>query len=136
MRAAVDTDVIIRLLTGDDLGKQALARALFDAAAKGDVDLLVTSTVVADAVFVLTSPRLYSVRREDAAEMLLSLLTLPGVETEHEERTLGALELFRSSGMDFGDAYLAAFAMELEEPLVYSFDRDFDRVSGLRRLEP
>lgn len=136
MRVAVDTDVVIRLLTGDDPEKQRRAAALFESAGRGEVELAIPSTVVADAVFVLVSPRLYALDRHAAAQMLLSLITLPGVEPEHRDRTLEALATFAESNVDFGDAYLAAFARELPEPAVYSFDKDFDKLSGIRRLEP
>ena len=32
--------------------------------------------------------------------------------------------------------YLAAYALELDTPAVYSFDKDFNRIPGLRRIEP
>ena len=46
-----------------------------------------------------------------------------------------ALDLYgRTERLDFGDAYLAARA-ELEgPPVVASFDRDFDRIEGIRRI--
>ena len=136
MKAVLDTDVIICLLTGDDPAKQGRAKALFEAAAAGGIDLFVTATALADALFVLTSPRLYGVSREAAAEMLSALLSSPGVHLEHERRMFSALSVYRETSLDFGDAYAAAAAMDLEDPLVYSFDRDFDRLTGVRRLEP
>ncbi len=55
----VDTDVIIRLGTGDDPAKQAAARALFRAVEEGRLTVAAPYTVIADAVFVLSSPRTY-----------------------------------------------------------------------------
>jgi hypothetical protein len=55
----VDTDVIIRLLTGDDLRKQAQAAVLFQQVRDRALTLEAPTTVIADAVFVLASPRLY-----------------------------------------------------------------------------
>lgn len=57
----VDTDVIIRLLTGDDPVKQAQAASLFEQVEQGKLSLAAPDTVIADAVFVLASPRLYHV---------------------------------------------------------------------------
>ena len=58
--AYIDTDVIIRLLTGDDPKKQARAAALFDQVEKGAIRLAVPVLVIAEVVFVLSSPRLPS----------------------------------------------------------------------------
>lgn len=52
----VDTDVIIRLLTGDDPDKQQAARKLFEQVAQGTLTLAAPDTVIADAVFVLLIP--------------------------------------------------------------------------------
>ncbi len=52
----VDTDVIIRLLSGDDVVKQQAARDLFEAVEAGSLTIRTPDTAIADAVFVLSSP--------------------------------------------------------------------------------
>lgn len=56
----VDADVVVRLVTGDDPGKQAAARRLFDRVEAGDLVVATPVTTIADAVYVLASPRLYA----------------------------------------------------------------------------
>jgi predicted nucleic acid-binding protein len=51
----IDTDVIIRLLTGDDPVKQDRAKALFRGVEDGSLTLQAPLTVIADAVHVLSS---------------------------------------------------------------------------------
>jgi predicted nucleic-acid-binding protein len=85
---------------------------------------------------VLTSPRLYAVPRADAAEMLKVLIRLPAFEVDRREAVLGALDLFASSRLDFGDALIAAEMAWESATVLYSFDRDFDRLAGLARREP
>lgn len=55
---------------------------------------------------------------------------------EHKSRAIVALTIFRTYKLDFGDAYTAAAALEDDDPEVLSYDRDFDRIPGLRRGEP
>lgn len=50
----VDTDVLIRLLTGDDPAKQAQAADLFEQVERGELQLAAPNTVIADAVYVLS----------------------------------------------------------------------------------
>jgi predicted nucleic acid-binding protein len=59
----VDTDVIIRLPTGDDPAKQQAARELFEQVEQGALTLAAPDTVIADAVFVLASKKWYNKSR-------------------------------------------------------------------------
>ena len=74
--AFVDADVIVRLLTGDDPAKQDRATRLFERVEQGKVRLTTPVTTIADVVYVLSSPRLYSVERARVAAMLIALLTV------------------------------------------------------------
>lgn len=67
----VDTDVIIRLLTGDDPLKQQAARQLFERVEQGTLTLAAPDTVIADAVFVLSSKRWYNKSRRDVRDLLV-----------------------------------------------------------------
>jgi predicted nucleic acid-binding protein len=73
-----DTDVIIRLLTGDDPDKQERAAALFQQVEQGKLVLAAPDTVIADAVYVLASPRLYHLPRNQIAALLTPLVRLSG----------------------------------------------------------
>ncbi len=46
----IDTDVIIRFLTGDDPEKQAAASSLFEQVEQGLLTIAAPDTVIADAV--------------------------------------------------------------------------------------
>lgn len=47
-----------------------------------------------------------------------------------------ALVLFSQWNIDFADALLGARAIQSDDPVVISFDRDLDRIPGLIRQEP
>jgi predicted nucleic acid-binding protein len=134
--AYVDTDVIIRLVTGDDLTKQASARALFREAEEGRLTLAAPDTVIADAVFVLSSPRTYALPRPQVGAILSTIVQIPHVHVSNKRVVLRALTLFGSTNVDFGDAMLVA-SMETDRVTdLYSFDRDFDRFPQVNRIEP
>jgi predicted nucleic acid-binding protein len=132
----VDADVIVRLLTGDDLRKQARAAALFERVEQGRLTLRTPATTIADVVYVLTSPKLYAVPRAQTAEMLKALLRMPNFVVDQQEAIIGALDLFAATRLDFGDALIAAEMALNDADTLYSFDRDFDRLAGLKRREP
>src|SRR6266511_4024405 len=104
----LDTNIIIRLVTGDDLGKQASSAQLFKDIEDGKLTVAAPDTVIADAVFVLVSPRTYNLPR---------LVRLPNFKVQNRRIVLRALDLFGSSSrLDFGDTMLLA-AMEQQRSL-------------------
>ena len=64
--AFVDANVIIRLLTGDDPQKQRASLRLFQDVRDGRLIRHTPVTTVADAVYMLTSPRHYQKSRAEA----------------------------------------------------------------------
>ena len=97
----VDTNVIVRLLTGDDPSQSAKARALFK-----NHDIFISDTVMLETEWVLR----YAYDFEPAAiqKAFFDLCGLPNVVLPHPHQMLTALQWF-SAGMDFADAlHLAA----------------------------
>lgn len=134
--AYIDTDVLIRLLTGDDLGKQQASALLFQRVQDGNLTVAAPDTVIADAVYVLSSPRLYHVPRAEVAAMLTALVRLPGFRVDNRRVVLRALSLYSSVNVDFGDAMIVA-AMQLSGGTqLYFYDADFDGIQGVDRIEP
>ncbi len=133
----VDTNVIIRLLTGDDPEKQARAQALFEQVEAGTLILAALDTTIAEAVFVLSSKRLYRKSRQEVAALLTPLVRLPGLRITNRRTALAALQLYgKSSGLDFGDVMIATAMKQVGSEVVYSYDTDFDELDGITRQEP
>jgi predicted nucleic acid-binding protein len=134
----IDTDVIIRFLTGDDPVKQERAVRLFEQVEQGNVTLAAPDTVIADAVYVLSSPRLYNLPRQEVAALLVPLVRLSGFRVQNRRAVLAALNLYGygANKLDFGDALIAAAMAQSGSQTLYSFDTDFDKVPGINRQEP
>jgi len=124
----VDTDVLIRLLTGDDVAKQQAARRLFIQVEAGELVLQAPDTVIADAVFVLSSRVTYDLPRAEIRELLSTLLRLPNFRVDNRQTLLSALDPYASGNLDFGDAMIAASMLNTGTDQLYSYDRDFDRL--------
>lgn len=134
-KAFVDTDVIIRLLTGDDLAKQRAAVRLFQSVEQGTLRLHAPDTVIADAVYVLASPRLYNAPRADVRDMLSTLVRLPQFAVDNKSAVLRAIDVYADSTLDFGDALIVATTEGADDSTLYSFDHDFSDYA-IDRLEP
>jgi predicted nucleic acid-binding protein len=132
----VDANVIIRLLTGDDPEKQTRTRALFRKVETGSITVALPATVIFECIFVLTSPRLYHLAKEQAVGLLLPIVRLPHLRLSNKRIVLRAFDIWVATPLGFGDAYIAAAMEQSESATLYSFDRGFDRVKGIKRIEP
>ncbi|CAA9582462.1 MAG: hypothetical protein AVDCRST_MAG88-3514 [uncultured Thermomicrobiales bacterium] len=132
----VDTDVLIRLLSGDDPQKQAAAAALFVEVEQGRLTVAAPETVIADAVYVLASPRLYHLPRAQVAALLTPLVRLTNFRVRNRRAVLRALDLYGSTSLDFGDALIVASMEQQHSRILYSYDADFDRIPSVQRQEP
>lgn len=134
----LDTNVILRYLTRDDDAKAQACYELFRRAQRGEEELTTCEAMVAEVVYVLSSPRLpYRLDHAQIRARLLPILTLRGLKLPHKRVCLRALDVYASSAfLDFEDALAVAHMEQRSIPEIVSYDRDFDRMAGLRRAEP
>jgi predicted nucleic acid-binding protein len=132
-RLLLDTNVIVRFLTGDHPAHSPRSRNLFARAAAGDVTLVVTDLALAETAWVLQS--FYSLDRNAITAALKDLIDSAGIEVENKATLLSALRNFAQTDVNFVDAYHAAVAAA-ESIAIASFDRDFDQFAGVKRAEP
>jgi uncharacterized protein len=132
----VDTNIFIRHLTRDDPEKAQACYQLFLGAQRNEVALTTSEAVIAEVVYVLSSKQLYNLPREQIRALLYPLLTLRGLKLSGRETYLRALDVYASSDLDFEDAIVVAHMERHQLSEIYSYDRHFDQMSGLTRLEP
>ena len=118
---AIDTNVVVRYLTGDDPEQSAKARALVDGG-----EIFVATTVLLESEWVLRSA--YGFSGQAVAAALRAFAGLPGVSAENPARLATALDR-AEQGMDFADAlHLAAASAECE--VLLTFDLRFIESAG------
>jgi predicted nucleic acid-binding protein len=130
VRALLDTNVLVRHLTGDPPAQARRATALL----RGRDELILTDLVIAEMVYVLES--YYEAPKAEIAEMARAVLALPSVAVVDHDILLRAIELYETLRLDFAEAYLAAVAELSGVNAVASFDRSIDRVKTVKRVEP
>lgn len=130
MRALLDTNVLVRHLTGDPSGQARRATAFL----RARHELILTDLILAEMVYVLES--FYERPRTEIAELTRALLALPSIAVVDHDLLLRAVELYEDVRLDFAEAYLAALAELTDVRRVASFDRQIDRVKTIRRVEP
>jgi len=130
MTAFVDTNILVRHLTGDPPEMAARATAYL----RSETGLLLTDLVAAETVYVLES--FYEAPRDQVAQAMRSLLGLDTVSCVDSALLLRAIEVYETDRIDFAEAYLVACAESTGVGRVASFDRSLDRVSTVERIEP
>ena len=114
---AVDTNVLVRLLTGDDRKQQAAARDLFAAH-----PIWIAKTVLLETGWVLRS--LYGFEDGAIRDAVTKLLGLKNVDVEDESGVAAALAL-TEQGIDLADAM--HLSSRPGDATFVSFDRAFVR---------
>lgn len=130
MTAFIDTNVLVRHLTGDPPTEAGRATSFLSEAD----ELLLTDLVVAETVYVLES--FYEAPRTKIADAVRSLLVMPSIVCVDAPLLLRATEVYETSRIDFAEAYLVACAETTGVGRIASFDRSIDRVGTVQRIEP
>lgn len=130
MSAFVDTNVLVRHLTGDPANLAARATAYLGS----ERELLLTDLVAAETVYVLES--FYEASREEVASAMRSLVAFDSIVCVDPALLLRAIEVYETDRIDFAEAYLVACAESTGVGKIASFDRSIDRVDTIERIEP
>src|SRR6185437_7343195 len=101
---------------------------LFEQVEKGNCTLVAPDTVIADAVFVLSSKRLYNLPRQQVSALLIPLGRLPGFHVQNRKSVLRALALYASTNLDFGDTLIISSMEQARSHILYSYDTGFDNI--------
>lgn len=110
---AVDTNIVVRLLTGDDPAQFERARRLFESET-----VFLPKTVMLETEWVLRS--LYGLAPKKIAGALSAMVALPQIRCEDMATVIEALECLRQ-GLDFADALHVASSRMAER--FCTFDR-------------
>jgi predicted nucleic-acid-binding protein len=117
---AIDTNLIVRYLVGDDPGQAARSRKLID-----NNDIFVCTTVLLETEWVLRS--VYGFSAAQCAKALANFAGLPRVSLEDAVATAKALE-WMQRGVDFADGLHLAKAEGCEAFI--SFDQDLAKAAN------
>jgi predicted nucleic acid-binding protein len=132
MTAWVDTNILVRHLTGDPPAMARRATRFLAEAAPGE--LLVADLVLAEVVYVLES--VYDLDRAGVADAARAIVTFPAVAVSDPELLLRAVEVYGTDRLDFAEAYLVACAERSGVNAVASFDKTLRRATSVELVQP
>jgi predicted nucleic acid-binding protein len=132
VNAFIDTNVIVRHLTGDPPDLAERATKFLAAARPGELRL--ADLVLAEVVYVLES--FYRVPRAQVAEYARAVVAFPAIGVDDPAMLMRAIQVYEKDRLDFADAYLVAMAERIGIGVVASFDKAIDRMDTVQRLVP
>jgi len=130
----LDTNIFIRFLTDDVPEKVDACEEIFKKAVEKQETLFTTDLVIAEIVWVLES--FYELPKNEIQDKVEKILNTPNLICPHKDLILSALILYSEKNIDYIDAYNALILKENGIEELYSYDKHYDRIDWLTRLEP
>lgn len=130
----VDTNIFLRYLTADDKTKYTKCKQLFERAVSGKETLVTTDMVIAELIWTLLS--YYKVSKIEVIEKISIILNTPNLQIKNQKILMEAILLYSNKAIDFIDAYNAVSMKHDKLEELYSYDKDFEDIEFVKRLEP
>ena len=130
----IDTNIFLRYLTGDDKRKYEQCRTLFQRAVEKKVELLTSTMVISELIWTLGS--FYKVPKNEIIEKVSIIINIPNLKIPGKNLITETLSLYSQENIDYIDAYNAMFMKNNDCCEIFSYDRHFDRLDGIKRIEP
>ncbi len=125
-----DTNLFLRYLTNDVPAQADLVESLLHRAAKGKVNLVTTSMVIAEIVWTLES--YYELDKKEIQTTILGILNTDGLEVMDSDLILQAIVHYTDKNVDFIDAFNVAWMVRNNVDKAYTFDqKHFSRFEGI-----
>lgn len=124
---AVDSNVLVRLITRDDRTQAAVAEQFIESGA------WVSTVALAETVWVLS--KLYELRAPAIITIVEMLLNHERLTVQDSDAVSSALEVFRTRpALGFADCLLVELARKAGHLPFGTFDRELSKVTGAEKL--
>lgn len=130
----LDTNILLRFLTRDDERKARCALELLMRVERGEEKVITSPLVIFETVYTLQS--FYKVPRQTIKEQVLSIISMRSLHLPDKSIFYQAFNFYVAKNISFADAYNAAYMLAEGISNMYSWDKDFDKIEGIARLEP
>jgi predicted nucleic-acid-binding protein len=126
--AAIDTNVLVRLVTRDDESRYKKAQAFVE----NHQPVLVTQLSVLELVWVLMSR--YGLDKERTGQVVQALLEMGELNIQAPAVLEAALKTWKKSKADFADCFILETAVDASESPLGTFDTTLGKLEGCKQL--
>lgn len=129
---SLDTNVLVRFLTQDDMSQYLTVAQLLTHLEKDNRQAFVSLLVVIEINWVLGFS--YRLERVQIIEALLALMELPMLNFEHSQKLKACLQNARQDTFDLSDLLIALKSSEHDALPVMTFDKKASKAQGFTLL--
>ena len=130
----IDSNIFLRYFEREDEQSYRKSERLFSEIVNGNIAGISTSLVIAEVVWVLQ--RFYNWGKKEICNNVELILKTPNIKFKEQSILSNAINLYRDRNISFIDAYNYSYMKANGVSEIYSFDKDFDRLEDIKRLEP
>ncbi|MBA7469012.1 hypothetical protein ES703_92218 [subsurface metagenome] len=130
----IDTNIFLRYFEREDESTYRKVERLFTEIVNGNIIGISTSLVIAEVIWVLK--RFYNWDKEEICNNVELILKTPNIMFNQRSVIVKAINLYKDKNISFIDAYNYSYMKANGVTEIYSFDRDFDKLKDVKRLEP
>lgn len=130
----IDSNIFLRYFEREDEQTYRKSEKLFSKIVNGSITGISTSLVIAEVVWVLQ--KFYNWDKKEIYTNIELILKTPNIKFKERSVLSRAINLYKDENIDFIDAYNYSYMKKNEITEIYSFDKDFNRFSDIKRLEP
>ncbi|MCL6479110.1 MAG: PIN domain-containing protein [Peptococcaceae bacterium] len=130
----IDANIILRFLTNDIPEQASRCTELLKRLEAGTEQVFLPDLILADVVWTLE--KFYKQPKTKIRDILTPILALKGLRFSSKAVTRQALQLYVDKNIDWTDAFAASQMLSKKYSQIYSYDKDFDKVQDIHRLEP
>lgn len=130
----IDTNIFLRYFEREDESTYRNVEMLFHEIVNGNIMGISTSLVIAEVIWVLK--KFYKWDKEEICHNVELILKTPNIRFNQRSVIVKAINLYRDKNINFIDAYNYSYMKANGIDKIYTFDRDFDKLKDVKRLEP
>lgn len=130
----IDSNIFLRYFEREDEQAYRKIERLFTEIVNGNIIGISTSMVITEVIWVLK--KFYNWDKEEICNNVELILKTPNIRFNQRSVIVKAINLYKDKNISFIDAYNYSFIRANGVTEIYSFDRDFDKLKDVKRLEP
>jgi len=130
----IDANIILRYLTNDVPDQAEKVEKLLLQVETEKVTVYLSDIILADIVWTLE--KYYKQPKSQVHKLITAILSLRGLHFSDKNLAFEALDVYVAQNVDWSDAFAASQMLKNNITEIYSFDKHFSRIAGIKRIEP
>ncbi len=130
----LDTNIFLRYFEREDELIYKKVEKLFLEIVQGNIIGISNALIIAEVIWVLK--KFYNWDKEEICNNIELILKTPNIRFRERSIIIEAINLYRDKNINFIDAYNYSYMKANGINEIYSFDKDFEKLEDIKRLEP